>query len=508
MQIQQDTTVIISEHAHKLFATLVFAGLGHRILELLGEGIDDTDLPFIWPKSARERRKYLLCSQKKQDKPIECTVTWDRRDIIDILKTQWCMLAPVIEFTDNVEHYEFEHNRVLPWMEDHEFSKPGRTEKAIVGAFSSVWKIKIHPAHQRLECSYPYTALKRLHRTDEQSFSSQVATLKKFRKYPHASLAKLLATFRWKDKYYLIFPFPESNLREFWRATPLLAYSYDNVFWVLKQCRAITSGLHVIHTHRRYKHAPAGDRNHDEQSRFGPHGDLKAENILWFPEQGMEYGNLVIADSGLTDFHQCATRSDVPAGHVIGSPSYEPPELMLHSIISRAWDIWTLGCLFLELVTWLVCGSDVLEGFPVARREEDPLEPNLTDDTFFTIIGEGSSGASTKHAILRSAVSTWIKDLHKMPRCSAFVHDFLDLIANEMLLVDPKARIKIGDLNQEFLTMIERAKDPSYLTKGVPKTPRDQHDPNPSSLAALRLSGHIFPGTSDGTPLPRKASSD
>ena len=520
VQIPEEAGRKISEHAHKLFAILVYVRLGQHILRFLEDGIDDTHLPFVRRNSPNESRKFSLCSSKSQYQPINCMADWDHGDIRDFAKTQWYVLAPVLKFTNEVEHYELEPHCIPPWMEDHECDASDDKGKAVSGGFGSVWKVRIHPAHQRviedaslgetgvsslpteeLECPYPYAALKRLHDINEGCFQSEVAMLKEFRKHPHAHLVKLLATFRWNQKYYLLFPFAESNLREYWRATPSPAFSYDNVSWILQQCKAITSGLYVVHE-QRYTHGPFR-HNHNEHSRYGRHGDLKAENILWFPGPGSELGRLVIADFGLTDFHKRSTRSEIPAGQITGSPSYEPPELRLDSKISRAYDIWTLGCLYLELLTWLVCGSDILDKFPDVRKEKDSSEPNLIDDNFFTVLSEGSHGALTKRAALRSAVSSWIQDLHEMPRCSNFVHEFLDLIANEMLLVDPSARMNIGQLNGAIQGMILKAKDPLYLTEGVPRIPRDQSQPHHSSLAALKSKGHIFLTTSEGIPLPR-----
>ncbi|KAH7317938.1 kinase-like domain-containing protein [Rhexocercosporidium sp. MPI-PUGE-AT-0058] len=525
--IQEQTALMISERAHKLYAALVFTRLGQHICDFLEEGIDDSDLPFARLDSRDDSRTFSLCSKKSPREPLNCLATWNRSDVCELAKSQWYMLAPVLEFTDNIEHYDFDRYCILPWMEDHEFSSQGHMGGAIEGGFGSVWKIKIHPAHQRLvrelhsaerrpsqvsslptnglECPYIFAAVKRLHSIDENKFKSEIEMLKELRRHPHDHLVRLLATFRWNKRYYLLFPYADSNLREYWRANPVPVFTYDNVFWVLQQCRAITSGLYVVHE-QRYTHASSGNSNHNKQCRYGRHGDLKAENILWF-RKGSEFGQLVIADFGLMDCHELSTRSDIPADGITGSPSYEPPELTLHGSISRSYDIWTLGCLYLELITWLVSGWEALERFPDARREQVSQEPHFVDDTFFTIMADNSPGAQLKYAIIRDSVSSWIADLHEMPRCSHFVHEFLNLISKHMLVVDPVARIRIAGLNQEIQDMIIKAKNnPSYLTEGVAHTPRTQLDPHQSSLAALGLKGSKFPGTADGTPLPRKSS--
>lgn len=82
-------------------------------------------------------------------------------------------------------------------------------------------------------------------------------------------------------------------------------------------------------------------RNHKEEARrYGRHGDIMAENILWFEENDNPHGLLVVADSGLMAFHSADTRSNVHAKHVTGLPSSlkhvhgdrRNPEVFLHQL--------------------------------------------------------------------------------------------------------------------------------------------------------------------------------
>lgn len=66
------------------------------------------------------------------------------------------------------------------------------------------------------------------------------------------------------------------------------------------------------------------------------------------------YGILVIADFGLMAFHRCQSRSLVPGAKLHGTPAYAPPEWQLNYQISRSYDIWSLGCVYLEFITWIV----------------------------------------------------------------------------------------------------------------------------------------------------------
>jgi serine/threonine protein kinase len=346
-----------------------------------------------------------------------------------------------------------------------------------------------------------FVALKRLHLTDEESFKSEVEMLKMLKKRQHAHVVNLLATFRLKNRYYLLFPYADFNLREYWQHTPIPTYTVATVSWILHQCKAIASALQEVHVYRSTQRSDTSG-SEDERCQYGRHGDIKAENILLFAEGVTDdHGHLVLADFGMTAFHKKASRSRVKPEHVTGSPSYEPPELMLHLSISRAYDIWSLGCLYLEFISWLLCGWEQLSRFPDARGGSRATTPELNDDMFFTI----SEGGRT--AIVRQGVQDWMNDLHEMPRCSAFLHEMLNLISEHMLVVNAGNRIQIGQVNKQLALMIEKSvTDPLYLITPTPSSRRDQ-EPKRLSLAASRETGVFKPPLpTEGTPLPKRSS--
>lgn len=329
-------------------------------------------------------------------------------------------------------------------------------------------------------------ALKKLHLTDEQNFKSEVDMLKMLNKRKHPHIVNLLATFRWQDEYYLLFPYANSNLRQYWKHTPVPDFTLATVSWALDQWKAIASALCVVHVYQSTHGSDTSDPE-DEGRRYGRHGDIKAENVLLFAEGVTDdHGLLVLADFGMTAFHKETSRSKVKPEFVTGSPSYEPPELMLHLSISRAYDIWSLGCLYLEFISWLLCGWEQLSRFPQARGGTRASTPELNDDMFFTI-SEGEH--------------------NEMPRCSDFLHEMLNIISDDMLVVNPGDRIQIGQLNAKLARMVEKSRaEPLYLIAPNP-FPRRVQEPKRSSIAAFRESG-IFkpPLPTGGTPLPKRSS--
>ena len=194
------------------------------------------------------------------------------------------------------------------------------------------------------------------------------------------------------------------------------------------------------------------------EEKYGRHGDLKPENILWSNElEGAgPSGILQIADFGLGRFHRFESKSRVDPKTIVGSATYIPPEISLEKQVSRAYDIWSLGCVYLEFATWLLEGSAGLEEFTKRRSEIAP--DKVIDDTFYSLVTEG--------AVVRRGVRDWIEHLRSSPRCSNMICDLLKLLQDGLLVVDSGSRIKAEDLYTELKRMLQKSKDSTeYLIK-------------------------------------------
>jgi serine/threonine protein kinase len=169
------------------------------------------------------------------------------------------------------------------------------------------------------------------------------------------------------------------------------------VIWIADQCYGLAKGLKQIHR------SNSTDKQQTITS-WGIHCDIKPQNILWFavnPES--KHGTLVICDYGFTRFHSKETKS--LASLLGGSQTYRAPEIDLGKSISAAYDYWTLGCVYLEFVTWYLTGSrGVEEEFPLERENGDQGSAAF-EDKFFNII-EDTSGKSTtgRKAVTKPAV--------------------------------------------------------------------------------------------------------
>ncbi|KAF5717856.1 CMGC kinase [Fusarium mundagurra] len=172
--------------------------------------------------------------------------------------------------------------------------------------------------------------------------------LAKLGKTNHCHLVSVLGAYCQFNEYYLIFDWADCDLLRYWKdrhSEP--DFSLENVLWLAEQCVGLASGLE--------QQDDTGDRS--LKKLYGRHGDIKPENILWYRDSDQGPGTLRICDFGVSEIHSTQSRSGIGNSHVASSPYYRPPEWELQDgTISRSYDIWTIGCLYLEFLGWLLGG--------------------------------------------------------------------------------------------------------------------------------------------------------
>lgn len=221
-------------------------------------------------------------------------------------------------------------------------------------------------------------AIKKLRQKIVVQFQDEVNALTRFNGKVHPHLVTLLATFTQGEHYHMIFPWAECDLDQYWEDNPSPnPGDVGLVRWLSRQFLGIVEAVDVIHN----------PSHLTSEKKFGRHGDIKAENILWFksgPDDPGGRGILVISDLGLTAINSDKSRSMQPNVGLKMTPSYRPPECDIKDgTISRSYDIWTLGCLYLELVCWLLRGHAGKAQFDEARTT--PFIFGTSTDIYFDI---------------------------------------------------------------------------------------------------------------------------
>lgn len=220
----------------------------------------------------------------------------------------------------------------------------------------------------------------------------------------HPHITALLAAFEYQKKYHLVLPFAEGgNLRQLWESHPdptkgSVAWYSDE--WLIGQCYGIVDALAKIHGHTSLLE-PHGT---SEEVKPKLHQDIKPENILCFREQ--DRCTLKLTDFGFS--RELDSKKLIPKGDIKGCLTYRPPESDLRtSMIGHSWDVWCLGCVFLEFVTWFIDGLSGVETF-AERRSEENTDNCCQEDTFFLNRPEGFKKrfASTKLKLSVTEVSS------------------------------------------------------------------------------------------------------
>lgn len=317
--------------------------------------------------------------------------------------------------------------------------------------------------------------------------------LRAFAGNPEVQIISLRATYTWKRAHHLIFQWANMNLNEYWKKTELPRFTRDSVLWMLKECMKIAEALHCMHDYRNspfYKAANDGKPSQDptfkeDLEEFARHGDIKPSNILCAStSSGDPRGKLILADFGLSTFHTSETKSDIAIN--TGPGTFLPPEVELEKKTSLRYDVWSLGCVYLHFITWIISGSEGVSLFSYYRKERSQADPETLDDCFYTILKsyDGSSVPS-----VRKCVWAWSLFLRRSSRSCKVFNEFLDLILTRMLLVNEKERISAGDIMSELRKLHSNAlEDPAYLAPALSTTGKQL--PRPSDRQSV-LSGTI-----------------
>jgi small nuclear ribonucleoprotein (snRNP)-like protein len=107
--------------------------------------------------------------------------------------------------------------------------------------------------------------------------------------------------------------------------------------------------------------------------------------------------------------------------------------------VSRAFDIWSFGCVLSLAVTWILTGSEGLTDFAGMRREYDEM-----------------SAFHDGHDV-SPAVTQWHRRLRGQIRSSDhYTNNILDLVEDRMLLNDPWRRITSEAMEEEMRFILSR----------------------------------------------------
>ncbi|KAH8652263.1 kinase-like domain-containing protein [Xylariales sp. PMI_506] len=457
----------------RIFAILVLFSKTERIFSFIEDGLWDKDLPFVFNK-AKSQYEYRPNNNnnKTQWQPVQCLNQWDEDHEKESFCTyQWWMLSPFFDMKNGKisSHSAFFSQIALPFINDDDHRRDCQH-----GGFGEISRVRIHQAHHNLwetvtgSNTETFFAIKRLIHTEDSKadFAREVRSLKRISRLGCKHLISLLATYEYNGYYHLMFPWADGNLRDFWEHDPLPEKTYERVLWLAEQCLGLTEGLKMIHHDEPSNN---GGRVKTGGAERGRHGDIKPENILYFKthpdKKGNKMGLLMISDFGLARWHREISNRPIYELGMAVTRTYRAPEHDLPAPVYQPFDVWGLGCLFLEFLTWYLRGWQVIDRASELRAHES-RSPGGREDDFFHI---DLISKTYKHkATLKQCVRQWINTLHQDEFCTRYVQEFLDLISNHMLRVRAEERYDCTQLYHELKRLHEECKQSWSLQSETP----------------------------------------
>jgi len=203
----------------------------------------------------------------------------------------------------------------------------------------------------------------------------------------------------------------------------------------------------------------------DKPQFQGVHFDLKPANILVDDD-----GTWIISDFGQSTFRETSINSSRVVNQG-GTDAYAPPEIdNLDSRFSRRYDIWSLGCIMLEVMAFVLLGPEGLHGENGLDQVRGTKQPwsSRKDHRFFC--QESPQGKY----IVKKQIMAFIKSLaaseslRDQQRSLVFVESVLELIT-KMLEPEAEFRIEIGNVIRRLNSAMDSARhDSQPLGQMVP----------------------------------------
>ncbi|KAG9503283.1 hypothetical protein J7337_006126 [Fusarium musae] len=464
------------EHTYlRTFATLVMIEKEGQIHEFIQHRVCDGDLPLTV-----DVRKNAVFRKERDENPLGCFRSFRASQLDHFEMVQWRFTTPFFHAptdSNRVFKYVLNQRTILPWCRlDESDVRLGKFYRHITqGGYGTIEPIMIDRSSHSFDkvlrgvksAAKGIFAIKTVRLEDRYEYDNEVKGLQRYG-VGHRHIIQLLATFELHDRYHMIFPWAACNLYEFWKSDPFSETGnrdLDVIRWMSTQTLGLLAALDAIHN-------PQG------MQFYGRHGDIKPENILWFEMDDEPHGLLVLADFGLTKFHRERTRSRTKNTTVGYTYTYAPPEIDIEGgVVSRSSDIWSFGCVLLEMVCWLLGGWELCEAFSRARLTEEDASGVLRTDKFFAIVKLEDD--ELRRFTVKPQVSDFIRRLDHHESCTNYIHDILDIVEKYMVVVrtEDVKRASIGELLEKFKDVDRRVQDDDqrdYIAKPAPgprKTP-------------------------------------
>lgn len=237
----------------------------------------------------------------------------------------------------------------------------------------------------------------------------------------HPNIVKLLTAYTINQAHNFLFPLADGDLKWLFRqeSRPLGMETDNNIWHALHE---LASAIQSVHDYFSEKFSIR---------RIGCHYDLKPNNILY------RSGKLILSDFGLSRLSEEIDGSD--SVYQNGAADYWAPECLslgegLKKLpVGRSSDMWSFGCILLELLTYLQKGPSGVKHFSEKRTID--LASYWTTKTFH-------GGDKPNEGVVQ-----WLSLLRQK---STTAQNELIAVIQNLLRIEPSERPKAKDVTLDL----------------------------------------------------------
>ncbi|KAL9579125.1 MAG: hypothetical protein Q9212_005287 [Teloschistes hypoglaucus] len=283
---------------------------------------------------------------------------------VDFFEKQWDYTVPI--FRRRAGHRCLYDQTIFPFLESTLHGK---------GSFGDIYREQLHGSHVTADFMAQHPSvlavirkeLKATHAYQSEDFERECRILSFLNCLDHPNIVELLSSYTYRGTHNLIFPVAEYDLDTLLRSPPTSSFqSPSDYFFAF--C-GLASALDKLHSF---------SSDILDISLIGCHHDIKPQNIL------VQGGQFLLADFGLATLKETTKGSKTMSK--MGDSRYRAPERedwdngFQPGAVGRKSDIWSFGCVLLELITYIMQGREGVKAFEQSLKVA--LKSNWTGVSF------------------------------------------------------------------------------------------------------------------------------
>lgn len=260
-----------------------------------------------------------------------------------------------------------------------------------------------------------------------ENFEREDKCLRLLNRLKHPNIIPFWGSYTYREEQNFLFPYISMDLSNFLKAKE----RHGEFRWDFTFYSALTGLASALsNTHRLF----LKESEHDvDFEGIGYHHDLRPPNVLVCED------TFILADFGLGSLKDSAALSHTP--YKIISGDYIAPECTdmeeNPQTVNRSIDVWAFGCLILEVITYMVKGTEGIEEFRKKRLTKGRF-PQFKDAGFYQPHGE-----------IKQEVLDWVEDLRSCNPQADLMHRLFQLSLNA-LQAQPSERPVMDEMHERL----------------------------------------------------------